>query len=159
MFILIIIGLLTVVYGIFLGYYSLTVDSEKTMVASYNDGYCAVSFSINILKVSFQFILPTKIVVIMFQFNSIQVFPGQELMAVTYPLASTSQRTPHQRMLIEHTGVMEYTVIVEKGCHCESDIKIIAAGREIEMKNVPFSKFNVSSLFFSTLFISYLRHF
>ena len=53
MFIPIIIGLLTVVYGIFLGYYWLTVDSEKTMVASYNDSYCAVSFSINILKVSF----------------------------------------------------------------------------------------------------------
>ena len=95
----------------------------------------------------------------MFQFNSIQVCPGQELKSVTYPLANPSQRTPHQGMLIEHTGVMAYTVIVEKWCHCRSDIMIITAGREIEMKNVPFSKFNVSYLFFSTLYISYLRHF
>ena len=78
---------------------------------------------------------------------------------MTYPLANPSLKTSHQEMLLEHTGVMVYTVIVEKGCHCESDIKIIAAGREIEMENVPFSKFNVSYLFFSTLYISYLRHF
>ena len=50
-------------------------------------------------------------------------------------------------MLLEHTGVVNYTVKVEKGCHCESDIMIIADGREIEMKNVPFSKFNGSYLF------------
>ena len=90
----------------------------------------------------------------MFQFNSIQVCPGQELKSVTYPLANPSQRTPHQGMLIEHTGVMGYTVIVEKGCRYESDIMIIAAGREIEMKNVPFRKFNVSYLFFATYCVS-----
>ena len=49
------------IWDIFLGYYKLTVDSEKTTVASYNDSYCAVSFSINILRVSFSvyFKLPT----------------------------------------------------------------------------------------------------
>ena len=52
-------------------------------------------------------------------------------MSVTYPLANPSLRTSHHEMLLEHTGVMEYTV--EKGCHCSSDINIIAAGREIEM--------------------------
>ena len=78
-------------------------------------------------------------------------------MAVTYPLANPSQRTPHQGMFIEHTGVMVYTVIVEKGCHCNSDIKVIAADREVEMKNVPFSKY--SYLFFATLYISPIRYF
>ena len=92
------------------------------------------------------------------QFNSIQVCPGQKLMLVTYPLANPSLRTSHQEMLLEHTGVMVYTVIVEKECRYESDIKIIVAGREIEMKNVPFSKFNVSCSFFATLYIFYLRH-
>ena len=80
----------------------------------------------------------------MLQFNSIEVCPDQKLMSVTYSLANPSQRTPHQEMLIEHTGVMEYTVIVEKGCHCGSDIMILAEDREIEMENVLFSKFNVS---------------
>ena len=94
-----------------------------------------------------------------FQFNSIKVCPGQKLMSVTYPLANPSLRTLHQGMLIEHTGVMTYTVKVEKGCHCESDIMIIAADRKIEIKIVPFSKFNVSYLFFATLYISYLRYF
>ena len=67
------------------------------------------------------------------EFNSIQVCPGQKLMSVTYPLANPSLKTSHQEMLLEHTGVMEYTVIAEKGCHCSSDINITAAGREIEM--------------------------
>ena len=41
----------------YIGYYKLTVDSEKTMVASYDDSYCDVTFSLNILKVcTFQFI-------------------------------------------------------------------------------------------------------
>ena len=35
---------------------------------------------------------------------------------------------------------MEYKVIVEKGCHCASDIMIVANDREIEMKIVFFSK-------------------
>ena len=61
-------------------------------------------------------------------------------------------------MLLEHTGAMVYNVTVEKGYRCESDIKIIAAGREIEMENVPFSKFNVSYLFFAICCISFLRH-
>ena len=42
-------------YGIFIGYYKLTVDSEKTTIASYNESYCAVSFSVNILKVAIHF--------------------------------------------------------------------------------------------------------
>ena len=62
-------------------------------------------------------------------------------MSVTYSLANPLKRTPHQGMLIGHTGVMEYTVIVEKGCHCGSDIIIIAEDREIEIENVSFSRF------------------
>ena len=65
-------------------------------------------------------------------------------MSVTYPLANPSLKTPHKETLLEHTGVMKYTVTVEKGCHCGSDIKIIAAGREIEKETVLFSKFDVS---------------
>ena len=145
---------------IFIGYYKLTVDSEKTMVdVSYNDSHCAVSFSINILNVSFQFVLLTSYSpLVPFQFNSIQVCPGQKLMSVTYPLANPSLKTPHKEKLIEHTGVMTYNVKVEKENRCKGDIKIIAADREIEMKNVPFSKFNVSYLFFSILYISYYRY-
>ena len=147
-------------YGIFIGYYKLTVDSEKTAVFSYNDSYCAVTFSINILKVILKFILPTSSDYPLFQFNSIKVCPGQKLMSVTYPLENPSLRTSHQEMLLEHTGVMEYSVTVEKGYRCDSDIKIIAAGREIEMENILFSKFNVSYIYTSSLLhcISYLRH-
>ena len=72
-------------------------------------------------------------------------------MSVTYPLANPSQRTPHKGILIEHTGVMNYSVKVEKKNRYTGDIMIIAAGREIERKYVPFSKFNVSYLFFATL--------
>ena len=54
-------------------------------------------------------------------------------------------------MLIEHTGVMNYSVKVEKDNRYKGDIMIIAADREIEMKYVPFSKFNVSYLLYATL--------
>ena len=61
-------------------------------------------------------------------------------------------------MLIENTGVVNYTVLVEKENRCKGDIMIIASDREIEMKNVSFSKFNVSYWFLATLYISYCRY-
>ena len=66
--------------------------------------------------------------------------PDQELMAVSYPKANSSDRTPHTEVAITQPGVMEYTVYVEKGCHCASDIMIVVDDREIEMKTVFFSK-------------------
>ena len=66
--------------------------------------------------------------------------PNQELMFVSYPKANSSDRTPHTEVAITQPGVMDYTVYVRKSCHCVADIMIVADDREIEMKQVFFSK-------------------
>ena len=43
-------------------------------------------------------------------------------------------------MAITQPGVILYTVYVRKGCHCASDIKIVADDREVEMRIILFSK-------------------
>ena len=58
---------------------------------------------------------------------------------MTYPTANTSDRTSHPEVAITQPGVMNYTALVRKGCHCLSDIMIVANDK-IEMKTVPFSK-------------------
>ena len=59
---------------------------------------------------------------------------------MSYPKANSSDRTLHTEVAITEPGKMEYKVIVEKSCHCASDIMIVVNDREIEMKQVFFSK-------------------
>ena len=60
----------------------------------------------------------------------------------TYPRTSHAMRTQHPEMAITQSGVMQYTIILEKSCHCASDIIIVDNGKELEddMKTVNFSK-------------------
>ena len=60
-------------------------------------------------------------------------------MSVTYPTKNTSDKTPHTKIAITQRGVMNYTVFLERGCHCASDIMIVANDRELDMKTVLFS--------------------
>ena len=68
-------------------------------------------------------------------------------MSVTYPKMNHSERTPHRGKVIEQPGVINYTVHVEKKCHCVSEILIIADDREVEMKKAYFSKLCVDLLY------------
>ena len=68
------------------------------------------------------------------------VCPDQELMVVSCPKANSPNRTPHTEVAITQPGVMDYTAYVRKRCHCVADIMIVVDDREIEMKQVFFSK-------------------
>ena len=59
---------------------------------------------------------------------------------MTYPTTNSSNKASHTEVSITQPGVFNYTVIVEKGCHCASDIMIVAGDRVVEMKTVLFSK-------------------
>ena len=45
---------------------------------------------------------------------------------MTYPVTDSSARTTHTEVAITQPGVIQYTVYVRKGCHCASDIMIVA---------------------------------
>ena len=57
---------------------------------------------------------------------------------MTYPVTNSSDRTSHTEVAITQRGVMDYTVYVEKSCHCASDIMIF--GNEEDIMTVLFSK-------------------
>ena len=59
-------------------------------------------------------------------------------MSETYPVTNSSDRTSHTEVAITQPGVMDYTVYVEKGCHCACDILII--DNEKDMRTTSFSK-------------------
>ena len=61
-------------------------------------------------------------------------------MSETYPVTNSSDRTSHTEEAITQRGVMDYTVLVRKSCHCASDIMIIADDREVDIMTVLFSK-------------------
>ena len=58
---------------------------------------------------------------------------------MSYPKANSSDRTLHTEVAITQPGVMDYTVLVRRGCHCAADIMIVVDDREIEMETVFFS--------------------
>ena len=58
---------------------------------------------------------------------------------MTYPVTNSSDRTSHTKVAITQPGVIQYTVYVEKSCHCASDIMIVD-NREVDIATVPFSK-------------------
>ena len=52
---------------------------------------------------------------------------------------NSSDRTPHALVAITQPSVVQYTLYVEKNCHCASDIMIVADDREVMMITVLFS--------------------
>ena len=75
-------------------------------------------------------------------------------MSVTYPVINSSDRTSHTEVAITQPGVIQYTVLVQKGCHCTCDVMIIANNREVEIKTVSFSKLITMSSY-NTLVLIY----
>ena len=59
---------------------------------------------------------------------------------MTYPVTDSSARTTHTEVAITQPGVIQYTVYVRKGCHCASDIMIVA-----DIMTVLFSKWQLPS--------------
>ena len=68
------------------------------------------------------------------------VCPDQKLDSVTYPITNSSDKTAHPEVAITQPGVMQYTVCVEKGFLCASDIKIVIEDRVVDTKSANFSK-------------------
>ena len=58
-------------------------------------------------------------------------------MSETYPVTDISNRTPQPKVAITQPGVMDYTVLVQKGFHCAF---IAADDGKVDMKSVNFSK-------------------
>ena len=62
-------------------------------------------------------------------------------MSMTYPTNNDLIKTPQTSVInITQPGWIQYTVFVEKSCHCAGDIMIVANDREIDVKTVLFSK-------------------
>ena len=68
------------------------------------------------------------------------VCPDQKLMFTTYPKTDKANQMLQVEVAITQPGVIQYTVLVQKGCHCTCDIMIIANNRVVEIKTVTFSK-------------------
>ena len=69
------------------------------------------------------------------------VCPKQTIMLETYSKANTSVNRTLTEVAITHPGDMQYTVYIEKSCHCVSDIMIVADDRVVsESITVSFSK-------------------
>ena len=64
---------------------------------------------------------------------------------MTYPVSDSSDRTPQLVVNITQPGVIQYTVFVEKSCHCAADFMII--NNEKNMRSVNFSKSLVDVVF------------
>ena len=71
------------------------------------------------------------------------VCPDQRLDSVTYPVMDSSHRIPHTEVAITQPGVIQYTVYVEKGYHCASDVMIIVDDKEVDIMTVLFSKWSL----------------
>ena len=56
---------------------------------------------------------------------------------MTYPVSDTSNKTLHPEVAVTQPGVIQYTIYVEKSCHCASDIMIVDADK---VMTVNFSK-------------------
>ena len=59
----------------------------------------------------------------------------QELLSESYPIANSSNRTPHTNIAIAHPGDINYTVFVRKSCYCGADVMINADGNEVKNEN------------------------
>ena len=112
--------------------------SQPPEVVSYNTTHCDVTFTVDIQQVSL--CLGDKRIITSYFQEGVLVCPDQELTSETYPIANSSDITPHIEVALTQAGVMDYTVYVEKGCHCLSDIMIVADDRVVDLKTVLFSK-------------------
>ena len=67
------------------------------------------------------------------------VCSGQLLVSMTYPTITSEIITSYIKNLTQ-SGEMQYTIHVRKSYHYESDVKIVANSREVDKKNLHFSK-------------------
>ena len=61
-------------------------------------------------------------------------------MSETYPAINSSDRTPHTEVAITQPGVLQYTIYIQKSCHCTSDIMIVDNEKEEDLRIISFSK-------------------